>query len=280
MRTADLSVHEQAHFDADVFFASYWRQRPLFVRGGAAQLMDGMRWSDEDFDTAKAAAVARGHEIREREGEVAFIEGVSAFNAELAEFAARFSATFGAPKAWFDTIRTYAASGIGAHFDHSDNFVLQQNGVKDWYLASPTNIEQGDIARRMMNLPGVGSHQLPEGERLHFVVEPGDLLYIPLFWLHSGVSRAESLSLSLVCPAVSLYTAVAPFVAQAMKTNALGYQPIPAFHAGLSDAEREAAAAKLRTATQVMLSRLSRQDFVDAIVALQEEHLKVPQARR
>jgi 50S ribosomal protein L16 3-hydroxylase len=272
-----LVPHELDHFDVDVFFSMYWRQRPLFVRGGAPDFL-GMRWSAEEFDAARETAVGRGHAIKERDGEVTFIEGVSSFNEDLAERAGGFGRMFGAPKTWFDTVRTYSSSGIGAHFDHSDNFVLQQSGVKDWYLAPPTNIEQGDIARRMMNLPSVGSHQLPDNERLHFVVEPDDLLYIPLFWLHSGVSRAESLSLSLVCPAVSLYSAVAPFLSQVMKTRALGYQPIPAFHAGLSPAEQEQTAEKLRTATRALLDRLGREDLVDAIVAMQEEHLKMPTA--
>lgn len=103
------------------------------------------------------------------------------------------------------------------------------------------------------------------------ITEPGDLLYIPLFWLHSGTSRADSLSLSVVCPAVSLHTAVVPFLAGALKARALGFQPIPAFHAHLSPEERRDAVTALRTATRVLLDRLTDDDLLDAVHASQTD---------
>jgi 50S ribosomal protein L16 3-hydroxylase len=246
------------------------------------------RTPQTDFERAHAAARAAGAPVNERSGEVTFIENVSAHDADLAARAVRFAPEFGAPHAWFDAVRTFAADGgIGAHFDHSDNFVLQQSGVKEWTLASPRDLDPADIARRMMNVPDVGVHDLPQSDTTCFRLEAGDLLYIPLFWIHSGVSEAGSLSLSLVCPAVSLYSAVMPFLARSVKARAIGHQPIHAFHAHLTASERQAAARSLRLATRSLLEHLADDELLSAVSAMQAESLPgiareggLPAARR
>jgi 50S ribosomal protein L16 3-hydroxylase len=267
------SEFHEPSFDPHRFFAEDWRRRPLFIRGGAEAFL-GRRFLATDFAAAYAAAAnADDAHVRERPGEVTFIENVSAHDPDLQDRAVQFSRDFAAPRAWFDAIRTYSASGIGAHFDHSDNFVLQQEGVKYWTLASPEHISPDDIAKRMLNVPDVGSHEIPEGEGVRFVTEPGDLLYIPLFWLHHGVSEAESLSLSLVCPAVSLYSAVVPFLSQAVRSRALGHQPIPALHAYLSAEERSAARSEIGMATRELLELISDDVGANVVSVLQEKHL-------
>ncbi|MFB6815400.1 JmjC domain-containing protein [Streptomyces sp. NPDC056347] len=265
---------EQASFDLDLFLSTYWRRQPLFVRGGAKELLR-RSWTDADFDAALVRARSE-HAVKERSGEVEFIEQVSRFDENLQRQAAKFSTVFGAPQVWFDSVRTRSASGIGAHFDHSDNFVLQQTGTKEWKLAAPSHVEKRDIVRRMMNLPGAGKHTLPEDDCVQFTVRPGDLLYIPLFWPHSGVSHEESLSLSLVCPAVSLYSAVLPALTKVLRSRGIGYQPIPALHSGLSPQERAAADAALAKATRTLLKGLSDDAVVDAVLAIQTDRLLLP----
>jgi len=258
-------------FDHALFFSAHWRKSPLLVRGGAGKFL-GRTWSMAEFDAARARALSSRPAISERHGEVAFIEKVSDFDENLAGLTDRFCRMFGAPVTWFDAIRTYSRSGIGSHFDHSDNFVLQQRGVKEWTLAAPRHIDKGDIMRRMMNQPGVGSHPLPQDDLVQLMLEPGDLLYIPLLWLHSGVSHGESLSISLVCPAVSLYSAVMPFLTRVLKSRCLGYQPVPALHSGLTKEARAAAAATLGDATRALLSRMTDDDLVEAVLAMQAYH--------
>jgi 50S ribosomal protein L16 3-hydroxylase len=268
---ATVVQYEHDHFDTELFFSSHWRRVPVLVRGGATEFL-GRTWGSADFQAACARARAAGHPVMECVGEVTFVERVSMFDGDLAARAARLSRTFGSPQPWFDGIRTYTASGIGAHFDHSDNFVLQQEGVKEWSLASPRHLDRSDIARRMMGEP-IGARPLPETDLLTFVLEPGDLLYLPLFWLHTGVSRGPSLSVSFVCPAVSLYSAVVPLLTRVMKNRAIGNQPVPAFHAGLSGDERRAVAAALRKATRTLLDRVADDELVDAVHDLQLQML-------
>ncbi|MET0136393.1 MAG: cupin domain-containing protein [Kibdelosporangium sp.] len=269
---------EQSVFDAEVFFRDHWRKKPLYVPGGVRDFL-GRTFSAGDFEKALAGARAARHAVQDRDGDVTFIEKVSLFDPDLTERAKGFGERFGMPETWFDSVRTRAPDGIGPHFDHSDNFVLQQEGTKEWSLAAPGNIDRLEIARRMLNMPGVGSHELPPGQSVRFTLEPGDLLYIPLLWLHSGVSRGASLSLSLVCPAISLYSAVVPVLGQIARSRVLGYQPIPAFHAYMSEQERSEAAGTLRAATQNLLSRLSSDEVYAAVLAAQNDRLPGAVAR-
>lgn len=270
-------VEEMPEYDPDLFFKSFWRKQPVLVRGGAPSLA-GDAWTYEDWAAAHRKAVDVPGAVRERAGEVSFIEDVSRFVPELAERAAHAGALHGAPHAWFDAIRTYgsapSAAGIGAHFDHSDNFVLQQLGTKRWTLASPDNLPRADIAARMLGDPRVGSRAFDGTSAIQATLEPGDLLYIPLFWLHDGVSDADSLSLSLVCPAVSLLSAVAPFLADAMRTRALGHQPLPALHGRLSEQEVQEALAAVRAATGALLRKVADDaSLLDALAARQTQVL-------
>jgi len=224
-------------FCPEEFFADYWRKKPLFIKGGAEAFL-GLQWKVEDFDDALEKAVSSNAPIKQREGEVTFVENISKYNPKLESRISYFSQLFGLPTVWFDSIRTYSDSGIGEHFDHSDNFVINMQGTKQWKLASPSYLAKTDIAKRMMNIPGIGAQELPEDEYLHFTLESGDLLYLPLFWLHSGVSEGPSLSLSLVCPAISLYSLVAPLLTRIMRNKMMGYEPIPTLHSYLTGQQK------------------------------------------
>lgn len=90
--------HERETFDFGVFFAEHWRKRPLFVPGGAKQLL-GHTWADIDFDHARARALAADETVSERDGEVSFIEAASRFDERLAELAEELAGVFGAPHA-------------------------------------------------------------------------------------------------------------------------------------------------------------------------------------
>jgi 50S ribosomal protein L16 3-hydroxylase len=259
---------EKTEFDYESFFSSHWRKKPLLVRGGARDFL-GRSWSMADFDAAAAKARAAGHPVHEHAGQVTFIERVSDFDDALLRQAKNLQQVFGVPAVWFDSVRTYDTSGIGAHFDHSDNFVLQQQGVKHWRLAPPELIEPKARAARMLNMPEVGSHRIPEGEHIDLVLEPGDLLYLPLLWLHEGISEASSLSVSAVCPAVSVHSAVMSVAGSGLRAQGMGGVPVPALHAYLSPDERREVAEEIRAQTTMFLNQCAAQDFIELVVKAQ-----------
>lgn len=258
----------------DEFFRTYWRQRPLHVKGGGEALL-GRRWSEADFDEALAAAREAGPtsqvSVKERPGDVVFVENVSAVHPDLAARMGRVGRALGTPEPWCDTIRTYLPSGIGAHYDHSDNFVLQQEGTKEWSLAPAEIIPREDYVRRMLGFPGVGGAELPP-DPLTFTLEPGDLLYIPLMWVHSGVSTGPSLSLSVVCPTVTLYAAVLPLLARVALDRRVGHQPLEAVPDWLPAEERATAAARLDRATRALVGHLAKEPLL-ADLARQQAQL-------
>lgn len=93
-------------FDISEFLRTSWRQAPVFVRGGAAALL-GKSWSYGDFDLFRAAVGRSEHaRVHEVQGEVTFIERVSAVDPELGDKAADLGSKFGAPESWFDSVRT------------------------------------------------------------------------------------------------------------------------------------------------------------------------------
>jgi 50S ribosomal protein L16 3-hydroxylase len=265
--------YEASSYDPRIFFANYWRKKPMLLRGGARVFMDRV-WTASDFELACAKAYASDGAVKERQGEVTFVERISLFAPDLREIATRVSKKFGSDSVWFDGVRTYRRqAGLGRHFDHSDNFVLQQAGVKNWKLESPRRIDDDTIKRRMLNLGSVDCPDFSENS-INFVLESGDLLYIPLFWIHDGTSEAESLSLSLVLPALSVFAAAVPLMNIAIRKVGLGYKPLTMLHAYLSDAERSAALAEIRRETQALLDHVSDIKVKRLVQVLQAEYLR------
>jgi len=257
-------------FDWDYFFEHHFRKRPLFVPGGAETILS-KRWSTDDFNNLRSRVLEAGESLSEREGVVTFIETASRFDDFLSDQARDMAAVFGAPGAWFDVIKTYKADGggIGSHFDHSDNFVLQQEGTKVWRLGPADSVEPGLRSRRMLNEPGVGSHPLPSSGTVEFVVSAGDLLYIPLMWVHDGTSSNDSLSISLVVPAVSAFAAVIPLLSRVLKSQIVGGDVLPALHHFQTEEQLDVARDEVRMSTTALLASCSDPAVAHAIRELQ-----------
>lgn len=260
----------------DVFLNEYWRRKPLLLKGGAGHVLQA-GYTDEAFERCVHALSAEGAGgIHTRPDELTFAENLSRADPALQQIAVRLAAIFGVPTAWFDGVQTFGPSGIGAHFDHSDNFVLQQHGVKSWTLAPPDTLPRRDLAQRMFNVPGVGPAMMPEESSLEFELHPGDLLYIPLFWAHRGVAQGPSLSLSLVCPAVPAHASLLGAVRDVMRERLIGHQPMPSLPALSTANERERHRRKLKAAAQLLLKELAKEESIERIVDRQMARRPAP----
>lgn len=252
-------------FNLEKFRNDHWRKRPLFIKGGAEMLLRE-RFSYRDFD--KVADNLRDKTpdvLRERSGEVTFIEAVSRYFPNLTDAQTGLSQLLGFKGGWFDGVRTYSQSGIGSHYDHSDNFVLQQQGTKIWKVAPPAQIPTKERACRMLNIGEFGAFEIDDSVAETFVLEPGDLLYLPLFWLHSGVSTGPSLSLSLVCPAEPMQTLVLRATRSVMSRHLLGHQPVPTPPIGLDVESFEKWEAGIFGAATLLLRRINQDDLLNEI---------------
>ena len=90
-----------------------------------------------------------------------------------------------------DLMISYATDGggVGAHFDSYDVFLLQVHGKRRWRFGA-----QRDLSLRP-DLPlKVLQHFEPEEE---WVLEPGDMLYLPPHIAHDGIAEGECMTCSI-----------------------------------------------------------------------------------
>ena len=215
----DLTVAE--------FRAEYWRRRPLFVRGGGRDLIDARVSGDEFERLATQVAVASPAHVRRRGSQVTFVENVSQVSERLQRLARALAEALDCPSVWVDGVLARDGRSIGCHYDDSDNFVVQQTGEKLWRLHDPSIVPVEALRRRMLGDPTAGAIEMPD-DCIEFVLEPGDLLYIPLFWPHHGISRGPSFSLSLVCNTTNALALALPLLIDLMAHDPWWWQPLPA----------------------------------------------------
>ncbi|MEQ9496615.1 MAG: cupin domain-containing protein [Deltaproteobacteria bacterium] len=212
---------------AEAFFAEYWRQRPVLVKGAARSLADVSVDAAELRILCDRLERARPGIVRRR-GRSLFGQYLDLGSPELARISDRYKTITACTRVWFDGVIASEGEGLGAHYDHSDNFVMQQEGVKRWRLGPPDRIPQADLHRRMLDDPEAGGYDMPDDAQ-EFILEPGDVLYIPLFWGHDGVSvGGPSTSLSLVLNADTPLDVLLPAMRDALKDDEDWWRPLPA----------------------------------------------------
>lgn len=182
-----------------VFLRRHWQKRPLFVR----QALPGFRGAIEK--NALFALAARGEvesrlvERRGRKWQVThgplpqsrlrragprnwtlLVNGVNYYSAPADGLLRRFSFI---PQARLDDVMvSYAApgGGVGPHVDSYDVFLVQGAGRRLWRLARP---------RRFALVPDAPLSLIDEFRaEEEYLLEPGDMLYLPPGWGHDGVA--------------------------------------------------------------------------------------------
>lgn len=90
-----------------------------------------------------------------------------------------------------DLMVSYASDGggVGPHFDSYDVFLLQAQGRRRWRIGRQRDLTlRGDVPLKVL------AHFEPE---LEFVLEPGDMLYLPPRYAHDGVALGECQTYSI-----------------------------------------------------------------------------------
>jgi 50S ribosomal protein L16 3-hydroxylase len=186
------------------FMRRHWQKKPLLVRGAWPGLQpplarpalfelagrddvesrlvvrDGSRWTVRHGPLARRALPAVS-----RPGWTLLVQGldlhVEAAHALLAPF--RFG-----PAARLDDLMVSWASpggGVGPHLDSYDVFLLQLQGRRRWRIARTRSAAERAFVE---GLPlKILRHFTPTAD---WVLEPGDLLYLPPGWAHDGVAES------------------------------------------------------------------------------------------
>lgn len=193
---------------AQAFMRRHWQKKPLLVRQavpggieliGRARLFelaafdevesrlvvhDGARWSLRPGPLKRTALPP----LKQREWTL-LVQGldlhVPAARALLDRF--RF-----VPDARLDDLMlSYATDGggVGPHVDSYDVFLLQAHGRRRWRIGRVGSTEL---------VPDVPLKILANFEPEHsFLLEPGDMLYLPPGWAHDGVAEGECMTCSI-----------------------------------------------------------------------------------
>jgi 50S ribosomal protein L16 3-hydroxylase len=90
-----------------------------------------------------------------------------------------------------DLMISYASDqgGVGPHFDSYDVFLLQAQGRRRWRIGRPADfsLQEGVPLKILANFE-------PEQE---YVLEPGDMLYLPPRYAHDGVAEGQCQTYSI-----------------------------------------------------------------------------------
>ncbi|MDR3370212.1 JmjC domain-containing protein [Rhodoferax sp.] len=193
------------------FMKRYWQKRPLLVRQAIPQFKALLSRAalfelaaDEDaqarlvvHDVGKKPGWQLRHGPFQRKtlppfkqaGWTLLVQGVDLHDESVHELMNQFRFV---PDARLDDVMiSYATDGggVGPHLDSYDVFLLQAQGHRRWRIGRQKKpvLQEGVPLKILTNFE-------PEEE---FVVEPGDLLYLPPGYAHDGIAQGECMTYSV-----------------------------------------------------------------------------------
>ncbi|CAN1534961.1 COG2850 Uncharacterized conserved protein [Burkholderiaceae bacterium] len=182
------------------FMRRHWQKKPLLIRQaipGFAPLLDRAALfelaSQEAVESRVIEHRAKGWKLRHgpfarkallpisRPAWTLLVQSVDTHVQSAHELLQRFRFV---PDARLDDLMISWASqggGVGPHYDSYDVFLLQASGQRRWRIGRQKDLSlQPDVPLKIL------SHFEPEEE---FVLNPGDMLYLPPKWAHDGIAE-------------------------------------------------------------------------------------------
>jgi 50S ribosomal protein L16 3-hydroxylase len=208
----------------DDFMRRHWQRAPLLARGAfpgfASPIEPAALFGLAARDDVEARLVARDGgrwtlrhgpferlPSRRRPDWTLLVQGTDLHDDAMHALMSRFRFV---PDARVDDLMVSFATdggGVGPHVDQYDVFLLQARGTRRWRIAPP-----GDPTL----VPGVPLKLLARFEPTEeWVLEPGDMLYLPPGWGHDGVAVGECMTFSIGFRAPSRLEFLSAFLAAA-----------------------------------------------------------------
>lgn len=194
---------------ASQFMRRHWHKKPLLVRQAIpgfkapiprARLLamageDGVesrliqQLEGDNWKLSHGPLSRRSLPALTKPGWTVLVQGVDMHDAKAHELLQQFRFV---PEARLDDLMISFATdqgGVGPHFDSYDVFLLQAQGRRRWRIGrqKDLSLQQGKPLKILSNFE-------PEEE---FVLEPGDMLYLPPKWAHDGVAEGECMTYSI-----------------------------------------------------------------------------------
>ncbi|MGE0875005.1 MAG: cupin domain-containing protein [Burkholderiales bacterium] len=190
------------------FLRRHWQKRPLLVRGAIPGGLEAASRAALEALAARDSVESRVVQRKARRWQVAhgpfpraalarlpqrdwslLVQGVNHHLPAAEGLLRRFSFI---PQARLDDVMaSYAApgGGVGPHWDSYDVFLLQASGRRVWNICRPRAFEAipGQPLRLIAGF-------VAEDE---YLLEPGDMLYLPPGWGHDGIALDDSVTCSV-----------------------------------------------------------------------------------
>ncbi len=191
-----------------IFMRRHWQKRPLLIRqalpGVAAPLTRSELFelaANEDVESRLVRSTESGWVLRHgpfkrraipsvaKPNWTLLVQGLDLHADVVHELLAKFRFV---PDARLDDLMlSYATDGggVGPHLDSYDVFLLQVQGVREWRI--------GRVAKP--NFAADAPLKILTNFRAEqrWILEPGDMLYLPPLWAHEGVARGECMTASI-----------------------------------------------------------------------------------
>ena len=190
------------------FMRRHWHKKPLLVRQAIPNFQPPVLRAEmfalaaqESVESRLVQQIKGGWKLRhgpfarrslpamsQREWTL-LVQGVDLHNDAVHQLMQQFRFV---PEAWLDDLMiSYATDGggVGPHFDSYDVFLLQAHGRRRWRIG-----RQKDLTLK----EGIPLKVLAEFEpEEEFVLEPGDMLYLPPRYAHDGIAEGECMTYSI-----------------------------------------------------------------------------------
>lgn len=192
------------------FMRQHWQKKPLLIR----QAVPGMQpllaraalfalAAQDDVESRLISRATQGGAWRLRHGPFAraaipklsqagwtlLVQGLDLHLDAAHELLEQFAFV---PRARLDDLMVSFATdggGVGPHFDSYDVFLLQAQGQRRWRIGRQKDLTlQPDVPLKILR------DFQPEQE---WVLEPGDMLYLPPRYAHDGVAQGECMTYSI-----------------------------------------------------------------------------------
>ncbi len=208
MSAALAPLRRLGKFTVREFLARYWQREAICIRHAIAGFTSPISRTrlfelarDPEVESRLVSAFSGHWNLRHgpitattlpsprRAHWTLLVQGADLHDAAVWALAARFRFL---PAARFDDVMvSYAsdAGGVGPHVDQYDVFLLQAQGRRRWRIA--TEFDPRLVAGMPLQLLANFRHQS------EWVLEPGDLLYLPAGIAHEGVALGPSITISI-----------------------------------------------------------------------------------
>lgn len=188
------------------FFKEYWHKKPLLIRQaipGFKPLLPAASLFElagrDDVESRLISSFNQHWEmqrgpiadipVKQKKDWTLLVQGVNLHNEAADQLLRQFRFI---PDARLDDLMiSYAAEGggVGPHFDSYDVFLLQAHGQRRWQIGSQKDLSliEGMPLKILKKF-------IPEQE---FILEPGDMLYLPPQYAHDGIALGECMTYSI-----------------------------------------------------------------------------------